>query len=121
MPDGFSPPVVQTLWTPTPTPQRNSETGRSLDALVEICAGFLGVKFQLIFVAQGGADIEAARRAIAWLAYCHPFDTPEIGACLGCSPAAAAAMIAHVDRLVAGDPAVADRMIGLAAHLARAP
>jgi chromosomal replication initiation ATPase DnaA len=114
VPDGISRVPLDSPWTPTPT-----VTIPPLRAILEIVCAELGVTVADVFTDDPRPRVEAARRVTAWLAYSHPYDTPEIGRLLGREPATVAAMVARHDLMVEKRPAVADRMIGLAAALAR--
>jgi chromosomal replication initiation ATPase DnaA len=92
----------------------------SLLAIREIVCAEFRITSQGMLSDDPWALHEAARRAAMWLAYCHAYDCPEIGRHFDRAPATVRDMIYRLDGLIETDPAIADRMIGLAVRLDRA-
>lgn len=124
MPDGGSRALLDSGRTRTPPvtilKPRAPRRALTLRCIREIVCANSRTTWQEMVSDDPLPRIERTRCLIAWLAYCHAYDTPEIGGYLGREPATVSAMIARLDREIEASPTLADRVIGLAGLLGRA-
>jgi chromosomal replication initiation ATPase DnaA len=124
MPDGGSRALLDSPWTRTPPvtilKPRAPRRALTLRCIREIVCANSRTNWLEIMSDDSLPRIERTRSIIAWLAYCHAHDTPEIGAHLGRDPSTVSAMIYQLDREIEASPALADRVIGLAGMLEKA-